>query len=206
MCVWDAVGGRELGCAGNSWKRFEFWYIPQFTTDRRHLAIPYGPAVRGEVCLWDFAGSGKVLRFEGRHPDCVNLALSPDGRTLASVNSGGTVKLWDVASRTESGEIEGRGLPLSAVTFSPDGGRVLTGGTDETKVWDLVTRLEIARLLGGKGDLGGWMLQFHDRDTLLAVNSEGIHCLRAPSFLEIEAAEKTRKIEDGRWKIGSGAE
>jgi len=194
MWVWDVPAGQEIASATNAWARR--WYVPQFTADQRQLAIPYGR--KGEVCLWDFAGSGEIIRFAGRHPRIENLALSPDDTTLATVNYGGSLKLWDVASRKEIGEIGGRGLPLCAVVFSPDSQRVIAGSTDELKVWDVRTWREVGDLQGTTAGMGGPYLLFQDPDTLLVGTVKGIYRLRAPSFVEIEAAEKRLKA------VGSG--
>lgn len=187
MWVWDVEGRREIASATTSWGCWP--YQAQFTADQQRLAIPYGR--EGEVCLWDFAGSGQIIRFEGRHPGCQNLALSPDGSTLATVSWGGTLKLWDVAACKEILEVEGRGFPLFAVTFSPDGQRVLTGSDDELKVWDVRTGREVCDLRGDPP--GAWFLHFQDSDTLLACTPKGLRRLHAPSFAEIEASVQGRR-------------
>jgi len=195
MWVWDVGKGREVASAKNSWN-MGFWYLPQFTTNQQQLAIPFG--LQGDVCLWDFAGSGRILRFKGRHPGCNNVALSPDGRTLATVNRAGTIKLWNVESRTATATIEGSGLPLMSVIFSPDGERLITGGPGEIKIWDVNTRREV-------GDLGGdpveaWNVFFRNPDTLLLATTKGIRILHAPSLAKIEAEERNRK----QWAGSSG--
>jgi WD40 repeat protein len=202
MWVWEVTTGREIGSARNSW--CYFIYRPQFTSSQHQLAIPFGS--EGEICLWDFAGSGEIIRFEGRHLDCLDLAVSPDGRTIATVNRGGTLKLWDVAARKEIGEIVGRGLGFFVVAFSPDSRRVIGGSADELKVWDIQTRREVADLSAGADSLEAYSLLFQDPDTLLVAGANGIRRLHAPSFAKIEAAESRRKIEEGRWKIANGAE
>jgi hypothetical protein len=55
---------------------------------------------RGELRVWE--GDGQTLRHAWRaHTDMVwSLRFSPDERTLASGNSGGSVKLWDVTRGT----------------------------------------------------------------------------------------------------------
>jgi len=184
MWVWDVEKGLEISSTSNCWASTLVYTLPQFTADQRRLAIPYGN--EGQVCLWDFAGSGKPLVLEGRHQDCSNLALSPNGETLATVGAG-MVKLWDVQSGRVIGVLEGRGCALAAVTFSPDGERVIAGGEDEVKVWDLRTHREVANLCGATVD--GWVLRFQDRDTLVVLTGEDVLRLHAPSFAEIEAAE-----------------
>jgi len=190
--IWDVRAGREIACATNSWNNY--WYhLPQFTADQGQLAIPFGS--EGEICLWDFAGSGEIIRFEGLHPDCMSLALSPDGCTLVTGNRDGTLKLWDVASRKEIREIGGRGLRLIGVTFSPDGRRVFASSIDEITVWDVRTGSKICNLR--RDSQPGGLLVFQDPDTLIAGFRPGTRRLHAPSFAEIEAAEAKRRIAEG---------
>lgn len=191
MWVWDVSTGREIASATNTWDRY--LYLPQFTPDYRQLAIPYNQ--EGEVCLWDFAGSGEILLFNGRHPGCENVALSSDGAKLAVVNRDGKVKLWDVETREPIAEIEGRGLPLRAGAFSHDGKRLITLGEDELRVWDIETRQQVSNLRGDPDNPGGVFLTFEDADTLLVRSHKGIRRLHAPSFAEIEAAEQRQKSE-----------
>lgn len=182
MWVWDVEEGREVASKPNGWSR-GWWYLPQFTADQKQLAIPVGE--KGEICLWDFGGSGETLPFIGRHPDCNNVALSPDGKTLVSVNLAGSVKLWDVASRRETARLEGSGLPICTVAFSPRGDRLITASEGEIKVWDLGTGRVVADLGGEPNE--GYCLLFRDADTLLIGTLKGVRQLHAPSFKEIEA-------------------
>jgi hypothetical protein len=97
--------------------------------------------------LWD-AATGKLLVPPMVHQgSVVDLAFSPDGKTIFTrtahgTDADGTARLWDAAT----------GQPLAApfrhpdarmsgvVSFSPDGKVVLTGGWDGTaRLWDAPT-------------------------------------------------------------------
>ena len=50
------------------------------------------------------------------------VAFSPDGKTLASANTDGTVCLWNVSSHKPSGKpLQGHKNEVWGLAFSPDG-------------------------------------------------------------------------------------
>jgi WD40 repeat protein len=67
-------------------------------------------------------------------------AFSPDGNTLAVVNSRGQVRLWDLAAAAERVVLDGPGV-VCALAFSPDGKLLATGERDgSVALWDLAHR------------------------------------------------------------------
>src|SRR6202040_2086346 len=78
-----------------------------------------------------------------------SMALSPDGRTVASSSGVRTVSLWDVASGKEIHALDGHGAPVLSVAFSPDGRSVLSGSDDRTlKLWDVASGHELYTFIG----------------------------------------------------------
>ena len=97
--LWDAETGklrRSLVADGKGGPR-----AAAFTPDGRHVVVGYG--TRGTSTgkdwtarLWSVA-DGKVVREFGGHTDSAqNLAVSPDGKQLATWDWGGKVRLWDL--------------------------------------------------------------------------------------------------------------
>jgi class 3 adenylate cyclase/GTPase SAR1 family protein len=70
-----------------------------------------------------------LLRTLGRHPAEINcLAWSPDGKSLASGSSDGTVRLWDFATGRNTGTYSSEHSILT-VAFHPSGSRLASAGT-----------------------------------------------------------------------------
>lgn len=79
-----------------------------------------------EIQLWDVA-AGRPLHLGPGHDRTVEvLAASPDGKVIASGDSGGVLRLWDAATSRQLRALEGRSLPITGCLFSPDGKRVIS--------------------------------------------------------------------------------
>jgi WD40 repeat protein len=86
----------------------------------------------GAVHLWRLPGL-EPLGELGRHAARVQaLAVSPDGRRLATAGDDRTVVLWDLARRRRLGTVGEHTAPVRAVAFSPDGSRLAAGAQDGT--------------------------------------------------------------------------
>jgi len=82
------------------------------------------------IRLWDL-GTGKVTgRFVGHQDRVTALALTPDGKTLASGSWDRTVRLWSMADASAVATLEGHTGKVQTLAFSPDG-QVLASGSDD---------------------------------------------------------------------------
>ena len=90
---------------------------------------------------------GPAYTIHGRSAEFSMLALSPNGRWLATSGADFSVHIWDVASGKLAHGISGQYTP-TAIAFSPDGRRVVVngGGTDlgsAVQVWDMEHRAQV---------------------------------------------------------------
>ncbi|MEA3278283.1 MAG: hypothetical protein U9Q81_23925, partial [Pseudomonadota bacterium] len=76
-------------------------------------------------------------------------AVAPDGRTLVSVDTDGTMKLWGVETEQVHAVLQGHIGQVYEVAFSPDGRTLASGDSDGTiKLWDAETGQDRATLQG----------------------------------------------------------
>ncbi len=185
--VWKTGGWEELPLGGS---RIEASTAFDISPDDRLLALGY---TDGAVTLRSVASPQDETTF-GKHIMGVNgVCFSPDGRVLATTSGQGSVKLWDVATRRELAELPGHSGTVWDATFWGDSRRVATGGStakDAVILWDPVAQLELLSL-STEGQNFVNLLISPDGNTLVATSLVGrAHLWRAPSWAEIEAAEK----------------
>ncbi|MCA1680356.1 MAG: WD40 repeat domain-containing protein, partial [Actinobacteria bacterium] len=97
----------------------------------------------------------RVLAILHGHTDLLNnVAISPDGRTLASASDDATIRLWDARTRKQLGApLTGHTDYVIGVTFSPDGRTLASASFDQTvRLWDVRTHKQLGAPLTGHTD------------------------------------------------------
>jgi WD40 repeat protein len=95
----------------------------------------------GTIGLWN-SDSGEVTRsFKGGHSGPIAaMAVSPDGRLLATGSSDRTIRLIDLAGDRPARVLKGHGGSVQGLAFSPQGDRLVSAAADGgIKVWEVAT-------------------------------------------------------------------
>jgi WD40 repeat protein len=99
----------------------------------------------GEVRLYrvspDSVPSGEPFKRIEAHRDLIlDLAFSPDGKTLASCGYDRLIKLWDSAKGEEIRQLKDHSDAVYSVSFNADGTLLASGSADRAvKVWDVAS-------------------------------------------------------------------
>jgi len=115
-----------------------------FSSDDNMLIAASGNT---EIRRWDVTdpGNSHSLSPLKGHTAFVNqIALSPDGKILASGGWDSTLRLWDPLAGEELMTLRGHSAVISCLAWSPDGQSLYTGSGDGTvRIWRAATEKEI---------------------------------------------------------------
>lgn len=152
IVVWDTSAGRIRLVTGQSYRV----NAVVCSRDGRTLVAAFnseqGEVDAGVIAVWDLRRGQPRYFLRGHTRTVLDLALSPDERTLASASLDGTVRLWELADR-KTGRILQVGPDANAVAFAPVqpgvAATIIATGQDHTdtegnhsgelKLWDLPT-------------------------------------------------------------------
>jgi Planctomycete cytochrome C/WD domain, G-beta repeat len=155
LTVWEIATAKLVK---RIYTRAERAYAMAFLPDGK-LAVAGGrPGQEGDVRIFDVAATGKadkdvqildgvndpkvmVRQLLDADDSVLCLAVSPDGKRIASGGCDRTVRVWEYPSGKLEQAIENHADWVLGVTFAPDGKHLLTCSRDKTaKVWDLAAK------------------------------------------------------------------
>lgn len=156
--IWDAASGkvrRTLERAGAPIRSLAY------STDGRLLASGDD---RGEILIWDLESRGDPRQVGRPDPAAAGkepfqtavllLALSPDGRRIASANSSQGASLWDLSSGTKKFTLPDSDHLGGRPVFSPDGKTLALSRDSRILLYDPETGDMIREIRGHPADDG----------------------------------------------------
>ncbi|MSU61543.1 MAG: hypothetical protein EXS31_03960 [Pedosphaera sp.] len=110
-----------------------------FSPDGTWLYAAAGEAgLFGEVREWRVVDGTRVRLFEGHTDAIYGMALSPDGKTLATGGYDQKINLWRIETVEQIAVLSGHNGSVYSLAFRPDGRILASGSADRTvKLWDV---------------------------------------------------------------------
>jgi tetratricopeptide (TPR) repeat protein len=217
--VWDVATGKEAFPPREHTGRI---YSINFDRDGRRLVsastdgsmecvidfdnrgVTSQPSRNGTIRVWEPATSHDVMTVRGQPGIIYGVALSPDGRRVAST-LGQALTIWDVESGLEVLTLTGHRGPAHGVAFSPDGRHLAsTAGDGRLVVWDAspVSRDELRRQADEAHNLGQLL-----RNWTMYVQAEDAYrdaIAQLARLVEEDPADTVsrRKLGDCNYRLG----
>ncbi len=168
------------------------------------------------IRIWD-AESRQLLReIEGSNDQVMDLAISPDGKSVVSGSRDRSVRLWNLETGEEIRRFEGAGTEVFSVAFSPNG-RLVAGGygpdpdagihgriIDDPDhcvavLWDIESGNEVQRFQGHSGCINS--IGFSPDGTVLVTASGEAH---VGEPLPDGGSKKSRDNTVRLWDVATG--
>jgi WD40 repeat protein/basic membrane lipoprotein Med (substrate-binding protein (PBP1-ABC) superfamily) len=152
LFVWDIATRQKIAELGE--QDLQVTAPLRFDPDNNWIAAA---TTDGEVRIWDAKTYDGIVRFGTQGSLYTGLAVSPDGKRIATshstyISEEGYVTIWDLSDFPRVEELDtfyAHADLVPGLEFSPDGNRLATGSLDGTaKIWDASTGQELLKLAG----------------------------------------------------------
>jgi WD40 repeat protein/serine/threonine protein kinase len=150
ILLWDSGTGHVLQRLMHPKTNSDTLSTLAFSPDGKILASGYN----NTVILWSTTTGKQIGQpLTGHQGSVKSVAFSPDGHTLASIDSNNVILLWDIQTMKPLGQplvnvdpnIAQELLAQDGLTFSPNGRLLAAGGYQSVTVWDVTKGERVAR-------------------------------------------------------------
>ncbi len=190
ISLWDVSTGVDM--LGSFGHRLSARAV-RFLKDNRTVA---SAGLQREVFLWE-ATTGQTLQTLENPGLTSFVAVSPNGKFVATGGDGEEVQIWDVTARAVTLKLGPHRKPLTGLEFSSDGRRVASSSLDGLlRIWDARTG-ELLRQISGEGGFVRAMAFSPDSRTLVTVVSQGWFVEPAMAVWHVDTGALMLKIPTG---------
>jgi eukaryotic-like serine/threonine-protein kinase len=139
LYFWDTESGAQRQSPRVSYPIVQFLPRDEGTVSSEGDMLARGNLAAGQVWLRKATG----------HRGISALAISADGRIIASGGGEGTIKLWEARSLEQQASLLGHEQAVTSLAWSPDGTILASRSKDFTvRLWDVAARQELERIEG----------------------------------------------------------
>ena len=141
--LWDARTGEPVTVLSG----FEGWVQSvAFSPDGHSVAARN---TQGHVRIWRLSDRDRRA-FTDHKADVFDARYSRDGQWLVSASWDGTIRMRDTATSETVRVFRGHTSPVWSADITPDNRTLISAGADGTRVWDVETQVERARIKPGE--------------------------------------------------------
>jgi WD40 repeat protein len=149
MMAWDIASGKMVKPLATSTTGIGSTIL---TPDGR-LAISESGS---QLLVWDvWGGDGEFLKeiykLEGHSDNILDMAITPDGRSIITASKDTTLKVWDVMQGRELQNLVGHNGRVSKVAINPAGDLAASASQDQIIIWDINTGKQRNKIDGVRG-------------------------------------------------------
>ena len=151
---WDLETATEISRYDGS-KAYDIVNDIAYTPDGRQLLLACGQ-YRGtqRVKVWDVEQWREARELTGHDHVVTAVAVSPDGKLVATGSVDATARLWDLADGRLLHTFASHTNSVRDVAFSPDGRLLASASVGRTvRLWDVDTGREVRQFKGHRGEV-----------------------------------------------------
>ena len=173
----------------------------QFLFGRDGLSI-LASSTTGGVRRWALptadapSGSARELPPIPANERTTHLALSPDGKSIATASGTLTITLRDLATGRETRSFKGHTDDIASLRFSPDGRVLASGSWTEVHLWEVATGRDLLTL---RADASAPLRIAFSPDGKLLVTGSRDHTLR---FWDVSTGRELMRREEHTAPVG----
>jgi WD40 repeat protein len=148
------------------------------------------------ISVWDVATGNLERRLPTGHSAVLAVALSPNGRTLASGSFDALVRIWDVRTWTVERTLRGSRSEVRVVAFSSDEKTLAgyAGGHRDTYLWDVLDG-KLKRVLKSDEDVSAIVLACDGHRLAIATGEGGESSGGHIELWNVDSGQRERTLD-----------